>query len=216
MDVPKVLAQAEQLLKRGKTQEAVEKYEEVLQADPQNEVAANKAALAYLELDQKPKAVGLYCNSARRASAKGKNQKALALYKQALVLDESDPRALTGIAEESEQLGKFSDALKYSELLVNIFLPRKRYLELIDACARLVRCQPENDRAKQIWIEVVRVLADEGKLARALVTFCGPPGLVSSEEQIGGDPSKIGQAVLSQLISLQEWFPVDPSLPYAL
>lgn len=216
MDVQKVLAQIEQLLKRGKTQEAVEKLEDVLEADPQNEVAANKLAVAYISLEQKSKAVGLYCDVARRASAKGKNQKAFAMYKQALSIDDSDPRVLKGIAEESEQLGKFSDAVKYSELLVNYYLPRKRYLDIIDACARLVRCQPENERAKQIWLEVVRILADESKLARALVVFCGPPGLASEEEKIGGDPSKIGQAILSQLIALLEWFPTDPSLPYAL
>lgn len=216
MEVQKVLVQVESLLKRGKKAEAAEKLAEVLAVDPQNEVVASRLAITYSELGEIKKAIGIYCQVAKRASERGKNQKALVLYKQALAMDENDPRVLMGMAEESEQLGKFSDAAKYARGLLAYYLPRKRYSDILLACARIARFEPEDEEPKKIWLDVLRTLGNEAKLNEALVVLAGPPGLVSTEHPIGGDPLKLSPEIIEMLIGLMPWFPLDPALPYAL
>lgn len=216
MSVQKILAQAEKLLQKGKLQEATTKLEEVLRTDPNNEVAANKLAIAYIDLGERSKAVGLYCQIAKRASDIGKSNKAIALYKQALNVDPRDFRVLSGLADESEQLGKFSEAKQFTSQLINFLLPRKRYLEATESCARLVRCSPNDEGPKIQWLEILRLLSDDSRLTPALVALCGPPGMVTEDLSIGGDPNELSDVVIEKLEDLLQWYPANPFLSYAL
>ncbi len=181
MSAQKALAQAERLLQRGKLQEAADELEETLQADSSNEIVASKLALIYIDLGEKSKSVGLYCQTAKRASEAGKSRKAIALLKQALNLNPRDPRVLLALAKENEQLGRLSAAKQYINHLLDFCLPRKRYLDAIEACASLVRYSPNEEEPKIKWIELLQLRPDDDQVISAIVVICAPPGKASCE-----------------------------------
>ena len=197
-------------------QEASVKLEKFLADEPLNEVIAGKLALVYKDLGETLKAVEILCKNAKTASDKGKGPKALALYKQALAILPDNPKVLAGLAEENEQLGRFSEAVNQSRRLLKILLKRKRYVEALECCARLVRCVPDEADYGVSWLDMIRKIGDEDRLQTALVVMCGPPGIKCDKNITGGDPTQIDSKVYEKLISLIDWFPADPTIPYAI
>jgi tetratricopeptide (TPR) repeat protein len=80
----------------------------------------------------------------------------------------------------------------------------------------MVRSQPKDEKLKFAWVEVLQYSQADQKLVHILVAFCGPPGLVSPEFQVGGEPTALSPQLFDALKKLVAFFPRDPKIAYAV
>ena len=81
-EIAKRVERAEKLLQKGKTADALEEYQQVLDADPQNDSARQMAAELYLSLQRTPEAVKLLSELFERQVDAGDNTRASLTYKK--------------------------------------------------------------------------------------------------------------------------------------
>ncbi len=216
MSTQKLLAEAEKLLERGKTAEAIEKLKSCIATEPNNQLAVNRLAHAYMSLGEEAKAVDTLAQFARKMATAGKPQVAVAIYKQALDIAPQNTNLIQEFAFQCEEAGKLSEASTQAQKLLSYYLPRKKFFDALNIFPLLARISQKDDNIKTLWIQAMRSGLAELKLIHLLVAVLGPPGLNSEEFQTGGDPSTVTPQIYSALEDLLDWFPRDPKLPYAL
>lgn len=212
----KLISEADRLLEKGKIREALEKLKAAQKAEPLNQLVATKLANAYVDNGESDKAVKVFVSLADRLSEAGKAQVAIAIYKQALELDPADISLKVKFAIECEAAGKMSDAQSHANFALNHYLPRKKYFDAANLMPMLVRLNGKDERLKSTWIEILQLSQADQKLIHLLVALCGPPGLVSEEFSVGGEPSALSPVLYESLKKLVPYFPRDPKLAYAV
>lgn len=215
MSVQKIIAEADKLLDRGKLPEAIEKLKFALQAEPTNQLATTKLANAYVAGGSKEKAAATFTALANRLSEVGKAQVAIAVYKQALELTPNDISLKLRFAQECESVGKVGDAQTQAQSVFQYYLRRKKYFDAANILPMLVRLNGKDDILKQAWLEVMLLSQAEKKLVHLLVALCGPPGIVSEEFSVGGEPAALSEPVFEGIKKLVAFFPRDPKIAYA-
>ncbi|MGE3261216.1 MAG: tetratricopeptide repeat protein [Bacteriovoracia bacterium] len=215
MSVQKIIAEADKLLDRGKLPEAIEKLKFALQAEPTNQLATTKLANAYAAGGSKEKAAATFTALANRLSEVGKAQVAIAVYKQALELTPNDISLKLRFAQECESVGKVGDAQTQAQSVFQYYLRRKKYFDAANILPMLVRLNGKDDILKQAWLEVMLLSQAEKKLVHLLVALCGPPGIVSEEFSVGGEPAALSEPVFEGIKKLVAFFPRDPKIAYA-
>lgn len=215
MSVQKLIAEADKLLDRGKHAEAIEKLKAALQTEPMNQLATTKLANAYAATGNKEKAAATVISLANKLSDAGKAQVAIAVFKQALEFTPNDIALKLRYAQECEGVGKVGDAQTQASAVLQHYLRRKRYFDAANILPMLVRLNAKDDRLKLAWLEVMQLSQAEKKLVHLLVALCGPPGLVSQEFTVGGEPSSLNEELYQGLLALVPFFPRDPKIAYA-
>jgi len=215
MSVQKLIAEAEKLLDKKKPAEAIDRLKSALAQEPLNQLVVSRLANIYLEQNDRPSAARAYSDLARRLGQAGKSAVAIALYKQAIDIYPENMEFRVAYARECEEMGKVGDAQAQGQLALQYFLRRKKYLEAADVMPLLVRLNPRDD-LKAAWIETIQLSYGEQKLPHLLVALCGPPGIISTEFNVGGDAASLSEGLYESLKSLVRFFPRDPRLPYAL
>ena len=216
MSVQKTLAEAEKYFDKGKFTEAIDKFKQVLAADPLHQLAATKLATIYIQKDTPVDASKVFAGLAKRLSDAGKAQVAIAFFKQALDLNENDVDLKFKFSQECESAGKIGEAAKFAKQVLDHYLSRKKYFDAANVMPLLIRCYTRDESNKKIWIDVLRKSQAEDKIVHLLVGVCGPPGLASPEFPTGGDPAAFSEEIYRDLIKLIAWFPKDPRVSYAL
>lgn len=212
----KLIAEADKLLEKGKIPEALEKLKAAQKAEPLNQLVATKLANAYVDNGETDKAVKVFVALADRLSEAGKAQVAIAIYKQALELNPADVTLKVKFAVECEAAGKLSDAQNNASFALKHYLSRKKYFDAANLMPMLVRIQGKDEKLKETWIEILQLSQADQKLIHLLVALCGPPGLVSQEFSVGGEPTALSPALYDSLKRIVPFFPRDPKLAYAL
>lgn len=212
----KLVSEADRLLDKGKIPEAIEKLKAALKEDPLNQLVATKLANAFLANDDQDSATKVYAQLANRLSEAGKSQIAIAIYKQALELAPNDINLKVKFAVECESVGKIGDALGQASLAFQYYIRRKKFYDAANILPLMVRLQPKEEKLKLSWLEVMQLSQAEQKLVHLLVAFCGPPGVVSTEFSVGGDPATLSENLYEGLKKLVPFFPRDPKIAYAV
>lgn len=216
MSVQKLIAEAEKFLEKGKITEAIEKLKSAVSSDPLNQLVATKLSAIYVANDEPEQATKILIGLANRLSDAGKSQVAIAIYKQAIDLTPNDIDLRVKFALECEEVGKLGDAYNSAQIALQHFLKRKKYFDAANLMPLLVRTQSKDTNMKAAWVEVMQAALAEQKLVHLLVAFCGPPGLMSQEFSVGGDPSALPEKLYIALKNLVAWFPRDPKIAYAV
>lgn len=212
----KLVSEADRLLDKGKVPEAIEKLKSALKEDPLNQLVATKLANAFLANDDQDSATKVYAQLAARLSEAGKSQIAIAIYKQAIELAPDDINLKVKFAAECEAVGKIGDALGQASLAFQYYIRRKKFYDAANILPLMVRLQPKEEKLKLSWLEVMQLSQAEQKLVHLLVAFCGPPGVVSTEFSVGGDPATLSEGLYEGLKKLVPYFPRDPKIAYAV
>lgn len=216
MSVQKIIAEADKLLERGKLSEAIEKLKLALADEPMNQLATTKLANAYAASGSNEKAAATFVALGQRLSDAGKSQVAIAVYKQALEFTPNDIALKLRFAEECEGVGKVGDAHTHAQGVFQYYLRRKKYFDAANILPMLVRLNGKDERLKQVWLEVMQLSQAEKKLVHLLVAFGGPPGIVSEEFKVGGEPTGLSASLYEGLKNLVQFFPRDPKVAYAV
>lgn len=216
MSVQKLIAEADKLLEKEKIPEAIAKLKSAISSEPLNQLAANKLAGIYSDTGDNVAASKVMVNLANKLSEAGKSQVAIAIYKQAMELNSNDIELKIKFATECEQVGKLGDAHNYGQQALKHFLKRKKYFDAANLMPLLARTHSKDESMKFAWVEVMQLSQAEAKLIHLLVALCGPPGLVSQEFSVGGDPTNLSEKLYQALKGLIDWFPRDPKIAYAL
>lgn len=216
MSVQKLVTEAERLLEKGKIADGIAKLQQALKQEPLNQIVATKLAHTYVHEGNYPEAVKTFDSLAQRLSDAGKGQVAIAIYKQAIDLAPNDINLRIRFAQECESSGKMADAYIQGQTALMFFLQRKKFFDAAGLLPLLVRAQPKNAKLKEQWGEILELCQADQKLIHFLVAVCGPPGLVSSEFQVGGDPTEISPKLYDQLKRLVLYYPRDPRVAYAM
>lgn len=212
----KLVSEAERLLEKGKVPEALDKLKSALKAEPLNQLVATKIANIYVDSGETVNAVKVLVALADRLSEAGKAQVAIAIYKQAIELNPQDIDLKIKFAQECEIVGKLGDAQAQANIALQHFLRRKKYFDASNIMPLLVRIQSKDERLKAAWIDIMQFSQADQKLLHLVVALCGPPGLVSQEFPVGGDPELLSEALYESLKKLVPFFPRDPKVAYAV
>lgn len=216
MSVQKLVSEADKLLDKGKVPEAIDKLKEALKLEPLNQLTATKLANTYVEEGRPEEAAKVFDSLAKKLSDAGKSLLAIAIYKQALDIVPHDIGMRVRFALECESAGKLADAYLQGQVALDYYLQRKKFFDAASLMPFMVRAQPRNDKLKMIWIEVLQQCQADQKLIHLLVALCGPPGLVSQEFQVGGEPTALTPALYEALKNLLPYFPRDSRIAYSL
>ncbi len=215
MAVQKLLAEADKLFEKGKHAEGINKIKQALAEEPLNQIVATKLANIYVQNREPHEASKVYGFLAKKLSDAGKGQVAIAIYKQAVELAPDDISLRVRYAQECESGGKLGDAFLQGQVALQHFLRRKKYFDAADLMPLLARSQPKDEKIKLAWVETLWLSQAEQKLIHFLVAACGPPGLVSQDFPVGGEPSSMSPALFEGLKKLVPYFPRDPRVAYA-
>lgn len=216
MSVQKLVSEADRLLEKGKAPEAIEKLKQALRDEPLNQFVGTKLSALLVDSGDKSGAVKVLVTLAEKLSDAGKSQVAIAIFKQAIDLDPTNIDLKVKYTRECESVGKLGDALGQGQIALQYYLRRKKYFDAANLMPVLVRIQPKDEKLKQAWLEVMQFAQADQKLIHLLVALCGPPGLVSQEFSVGGDPVNLSPSLYESLKRLVAFFPRDAKIAYAV
>jgi|GEM_PF-7067761 len=216
MSVQKLVAEADKLLEKGKIPEGIAKLKSALTEEPLNQIVATKLANTLVQNKEIAEAAKVYGALAKRLSDAGKSQVAIAIYKQALELTPDDINLRVKFAQEYESAGKLGDAFLQGQIALQYYLKRKKYFDAANLMPLMARAQPKDEKIKLAWVDVLHLSQAEQKLVHFLVACCGPPGVLSQEFPVGGEPTSMSQALYEGLKKLVPFFPRDPRVAYTM
>lgn len=216
MSVQKLISEAEKLLEKQKFPEAIEKLNTALKSEPMNQLVVSKLASAHAENGEPQKAGSVLVSMANRLSEAGKAQVAIAIFKQALDYLPNDISLKLRYAQECEGVGKVGEAQTYAQQVFQFYVKRKKYFEAANINPMLVRLNAKDERLKFAWLEVLQLSQAEQKLIHLIVALCGPPGLVSAEFNVGGEPAAMSESLYEGVKRLVAFFPRDAKIAYAV
>ncbi|RYZ95920.1 MAG: tetratricopeptide repeat protein, partial [Proteobacteria bacterium] len=215
MSVQKLIAEAEKLLDKKKVPDAIERFKTALGLEPLNQLVSSRLANIYLDMGDRPSAARAYSDLAARLAEAGKTGVAIAFYKQAIEISPDNMELRVIYARECEEMGKIGDAQTQAQAALQHYLRRKKYLDASVVMPLLIRLQGRDD-LKAAWIEVIQLGQGEQKIPHLLVALCGPPGMLSTEFNVGGDAATLSEGLYEGLKGLVAFFPRDPRVPYAV
>lgn len=216
VSVQKLIAEADKLFEKGKYPDGIAKLKSAVNLEPLNQIVATKLANTLIQNRDTAEAAKVYGGLAKRLSDAGKNQVAIAIYKQALELTPDDIQLRMRFAQECESIGKLGDAFLQGQICLNYFIRRKKFFDASNILPMMARAQPKDEKIKIAWVEIMQLCQAEQKLAPLLVALCGPPGLQAPEFPQGGDPETLSPALYEGLKKLVPFFPRDPKVAYAI
>lgn len=214
MAVQKLIAEADKLFEKGKHAEGVSKLKQALAEEPLNQIVATKLANVFVQNREPLEAAKVYSFLAKKLSEAGKSQVAIAIYKQAVELAPDDVSLRVRYAQECESVGKLGDAFLQGQIALQYFLRRKKYFDAANLMPLMARSQPKDEKIKMAWVEVLHLSQADQKLVHFLVAAWGPPGVVSQEFPVGGEPTAMSPALFEGLKKLVPFFPRDARVAY--
>lgn len=110
MNRDKLEQEAMDLLRRGQSERALERYLAILRHDPRDRRIRQKVAELYLSLGRRPEAARHFTDVARAMQAAGQQRQAASLFKQLVDLKPDDHETLADYATCLSDLGRKSEA----------------------------------------------------------------------------------------------------------
>ncbi len=164
----KSLTKAQKLLQKGKIQDAIKEYQQVVENDPSDV----RTLLKVGDLQAKVGSVEAACDTYRRVgehyAKDGFFLKAVAVFKQILKLDPGLIKVYLRLAELYQQLGLNSEAMKQYQIVVRHYENQGLKKESLDVLKKMAELDPENTASK---VKLAELYAKEGHTEAATEQF---------------------------------------------
>lgn len=181
IDRKQLRSSAQQEIRSGNWQRAIDKFEQLVEDDPDDVRSRLKLADLYTRVDREQNAVESYREVGDRHARKDLYQKAVAVYKQALRLDPEDPELHRKVGEAYHRLDRLKDAAQALRRAQKRYKDQGERAEQVEVLEELVRLDPEDvglriqlaetyakqdrtDDALEYFREAADMLEEEGRL----------------------------------------------------
>ncbi|MCG8554260.1 MAG: tetratricopeptide repeat protein [Proteobacteria bacterium] len=180
IDRSKVLAAAQKHLQRGNYDRALEEYQRLVRADPNDVRTLLKIGDLRARQGNGAQAIEAYDMVAKHYAEQGFFLKAVAVYKQILKLEPQRLEARTKLAEMYEMLSLVSDALNTYEQVANSYAERGDTASAITSLRRMVDLDPENVASQ---IKLAEALSKAKLNQEAVAAFRVAAGLLRQQDR---------------------------------
>ncbi len=177
-DKDKILANAQKLVQKGQVDKAIKEFKNALAIDKKDVKTHLRLGDLYNRKKDKQNAVIHYCEAAKYYTKDGFYSKAVAVYKQALQLDETRTEIIFNLADLYHKLGLINDAMTQYQTVATHYERDGMIKEAIETIRRMAELDPKNvvvltklaevyykNKQKEEGYEVFRRALDELKEA---------------------------------------------------
>ena len=144
----KLIASAQKLIQRGQLDKAINEYQKILDADPNDSGTQLKIAALLARLDRKTEAIKKYVCVAEVYTKAGLLTKAIAAYKAALQVDYTQVALYEKLGDLSEKLGLNREAITQYKNVAFIYEKNGEINKVIEIIKKMCQLDPTNLGAK--------------------------------------------------------------------
>jgi len=157
-------ANAEKYLQQNKLQNAINEYEKILAAEPNDLNVANTVGDIYSRLGQNEKAIERFRQVAEAYASQGLTLKSIAMYRKIVKLDANDLASMEKLAELYRKQGLVTDARSMLLQAADAYTRKNQPKETLRLLKQLVLFDPEN---VQVITRTADLLNGSGQKAEA-------------------------------------------------
>lgn len=180
IDRNKLLAEAQKFVQEGNLVKAIESYELLVKAFPQDINTALRLAGLYQRIGKSAESVRAYTRVGEEYTKAGYYQKAIAAYKQALGISPKDPDLHNKIGSLFKQVGIKSSAIEHLYQAAQFYFHNGNTPRAEEILKELVELEPDRIDFKTQYGEV---LFQSGKTQEALHIFRGLIEILKLEQK---------------------------------
>ncbi len=189
----KVYDGAIKLLQGGKFEKAIDEFKKLIVDDPKDVRTLLKIAeTLHVKMGNRKDALVHYDRAANIYSEQGFFLKAVAVFKQMLTVDATNPDLHKKLAELYQQLGYGSQCLLHYQQVVVLYEQQDRGSETLDILKRMVDLDPENLQSR---VKVAELFAQQGRVADASAEMRSAFEYLRGQQRYD-DAVRIGEKVL--------------------
>ena len=155
-------------LKRGQYGKAVEEYQRIVQADPEDIRSKLKLGDLHIRASQTDDAIRVLREVAEHYGRQGFMLKAVAVYKQILKLDPQLPEVSETLASHYHQQGLLTEAVKQYKDAAREYARTGRMLERLEVIRKMVELDAENVADR---IRLAEAFSAAGRYTQAVTLF---------------------------------------------
>jgi tetratricopeptide (TPR) repeat protein len=157
----KILDRAQKFIQKGYFDKAIAEYKAAVEVDPKDTSIRLRIGDLYVKTGKKAEALKEYLEVAKVNSQRGFYLKAIAVYKQALKLDESSIEIHYKLAELYTKQRLIADALSEYGTIVSALEAKGKSSEVVEILKKMVEIDPENIGVRIKLAEVYQKLSYE-------------------------------------------------------
>jgi len=143
-DKEKILAAAQKLVQKGQLDKAIKEYQKALEEDRKDVRIHLKLGDLFAKLKNKDAAIKAYSDAAKYYTKDGFYSKAVAVYKQALGIDDTRVDLYLSLADLYHKLGLVNDAMTQYHTVAASYEREGQIKEALDTLKRMVDMDPRN------------------------------------------------------------------------
>ena len=143
-DKDKILANAQKLIQKGQLDKAIKEYQKALEEDRKDVRIHLKLGDLYAKRKETDNAIKAYSEAAKYYTKDGFYSKAVAVYKQALGIDDTRVDLYLSLADLYHKLGLVNDAMTQFHTVIACYEREGKIKEALDTLKRMVGMDPKN------------------------------------------------------------------------
>ena len=143
-DKDKILANAQKLIQKGQLDKAIKEYQKALEEDRKDVRIHLKLGDLFAKRKENDNAIKAYMEAAKYYTKDGFYSKAVAVYKQALGIDDTRVDLYQSLADLYQKLGLVNDAMTQFHTVVAFYEREGKIKEALDTLKRVVDMDPKN------------------------------------------------------------------------
>jgi len=143
-DKDKILANAQKLIQKGQLDKAIKEYQKALEEDRKDVRIHLKLGDLYAKRKETDNAIKAYSEAAKYYTKDGFYSKAVAVYKQALGIDDTRVDLYLSLADLYHKLGLVNDAMTQFHTVIACYEREGKIKEALDTLKRMVDMDPKN------------------------------------------------------------------------
>ena len=143
----KIAESAQKYIRKGQWDKAVREYQRLVEDDPNDVRSLLKVADLFVKCEQRPQALAAYRDVAYYYLRDGIYDKAVAVFNQALRLDDSDPVLHRDLGDAYHRLGRLKEAVRSMHHAQRLYRDLNDAPNQRDVLERMVRIDPEDIEA---------------------------------------------------------------------
>jgi pilus assembly protein FimV len=143
-DKDKITASAQKFVQRGQIDKAIKEFQKALTLDKKDVKVHLRLGDLFSKKKDKENAIKYYCEAAKYYTKDGFYSKAVAVYKQALQLEETRTEVIFNLADLYHKLGLINDAMTQYQTVATHYERDGMIKEAIETIRRMAELDPRN------------------------------------------------------------------------